>query len=94
MFIESINNSIIKQTVSLQNKKYRDELGLFVVEGEKQVLEIPKHYKIEYIILTEKYKNLDFAETKDKEILKMLSMLNETDKDFVIKTIKHLAERG
>ena len=64
MFIESINNNIIKQTVSLQNKKYRDELGLFVVEGEKQVLEIPKHYKIEYIILTEKYKNLNFAETK------------------------------
>ena len=38
--------------------------------------------------------DVDFAETKDKEILKMLSMLNETEKDFVIKTIKHLAERG
>lgn len=64
MFIESVNNNIIKQTVSLQNKKYRDELGLFVVEGEKQVLEIPKNYKIEYIILTEKYKHLNFTETK------------------------------
>jgi len=64
MFIESINNNIVKQTVSLQNKKYRDELDLFVVEGEKQVFEIPKNYKIEYIILTEKYKNCNFEQIK------------------------------
>lgn len=64
MFIESINNNIVKQTVSLQNKKYRDEFGLFVIEGEKQVLEIPENCKIEYIILTEKYKNFNFEQTK------------------------------
>lgn len=32
-----ISNSEIKQIRSLREKKYRDELGLFVVEGEKMV---------------------------------------------------------
>lgn len=54
MIIESVHNSIVKQTISLKNKKYRDELGFFVVEGEKQVLQIPAEYNIEYIVLTEK----------------------------------------
>lgn len=60
MFIESIHNTIIKQTVSLKNKKYRDKFDLFIVEGEKQVLQIPVKYNIEYIILTEECES--FAE--------------------------------
>ncbi len=50
MFIESAHNKIAKQTVSLQNKKNRDEQQMFVVEGFKQVSEIPKDWEIEYII--------------------------------------------
>ena len=53
MFIESVHNNIIKQITSLQNKKYRDKLGLFVVEGEKQVLQIPIEYNVEYVVLTQ-----------------------------------------
>lgn len=57
MFIESIHNNIIKQISSLQNKKYRDELDLFFIEGEKQIIQIPKEYKIEYILLTQENEN-------------------------------------
>ena len=57
MFIESIHNDIIKLIVSLREKKNRDELSLFVVEGFKQVSEIPTDWKIKFILATEKYKN-------------------------------------
>ncbi len=51
----SISNNEIKQIKSLQQKKFRDEMGLFVVEGEKMVEEALKspfkvrnvHYKDE-----------------------------------------------
>ena len=62
MFIESIHNDIIKLVVSLKEKKNRDEKSLFVVEGFKQVSEIPKEWKIKFIIVTEKYK--DFVADK------------------------------
>ena len=35
----SISNNEIKRVKSLQQKKFRDEYGLFVVEGEKMVEE-------------------------------------------------------
>lgn len=38
--------------------------------------------------------DVDMEKKSNKEIIKMLNMLTEQDKDFVIKTIKHLAERG
>ncbi|MDD5021513.1 MAG: RNA methyltransferase [Endomicrobiaceae bacterium] len=61
MFIESADNKIIKQIISLSDKKTRDELKLFVVEGKKQVCEIPKDWKIEYVVLTDKNIKIDCA---------------------------------
>lgn len=37
--MQSISNNEIKRLKSLQNKKFRDESGLFIVEGEKMVEE-------------------------------------------------------
>ncbi len=37
--MKPISNNEIKRLKSLQNKKFRDELGLFAVEGEKMVAE-------------------------------------------------------
>ena len=37
--MKPISNNEIKRLKSLQNKKFRDELGLFAVEGEKMVEE-------------------------------------------------------
>lgn len=59
MFIESVDNKIIKQVISLNDKKVRDDLGLFVVEGKKQVGEIPKHWDIEYVVSTDKDIDID-----------------------------------
>lgn len=61
MFIESINNKIVKQVISLNDKKIRDDLSLFVVEGKKQVSEIPNNWKIEYVVSTDKDTNIDCA---------------------------------
>ena len=57
MFIESVHNDIIKLIVSLKEKKNRDEQSLFIVEGIKQVSEIPKDWKIKFVLATEKYKD-------------------------------------
>lgn len=62
MFIESVHNDIIKLTVSLKDKKNRDENSLFVVEGFKQVSEIPKDWNIKFVLAAEKYK--DFVTNK------------------------------
>ena len=48
----SLSNNEIKRIKSLQQKKFRDELGLFVVEGEKMVEEACRSsYDIEKICL-------------------------------------------
>ena len=39
MKITSINNDIVKETAKLLKNKYRDETGLFLIEGEKGVKE-------------------------------------------------------
>lgn len=59
MFIESVHNDVIKLVCSLKDKNVRDEKSLFVVEGFKQVLEIPKDWKIKFIIATQEYKDLN-----------------------------------
>jgi TrmH family RNA methyltransferase len=51
----AISKSSIKLIKSLQLKKFRKELGLFVVEGEKSIAElVGSNYKIEQIYLSEK----------------------------------------
>ena len=39
MKITSVNNDIVKNISKLQQRKYRDESGLFLLEGEKAVEE-------------------------------------------------------
>ena len=75
MFIESIHNDIIKLIVSLKEKKNRDEKSLFVVEGFKQVSEIPKDWKIKFVLVTEKYKdfNTDKLYITTEKIFKKIS---------------------
>lgn len=42
IFVNMLTNSEIKQIRSLREKKFRDELGMFAVEGEKMVAEALK----------------------------------------------------
>lgn len=39
MKITSVNNDLVKETARLLQKRYRDETGLFLIEGEKAVKE-------------------------------------------------------
>lgn len=75
MFIESVHNAVIKLIVSLKEKKNRDERALFVVEGFKQVTEIPKDWNVKFILTTKKYQDFKAEEvyiTTDK-IFKKIS---------------------
>mgnify|MGYP003292908406 CR=1 FL=1 len=48
IYTMSISNNEIKKVKSLQQKKFRDETGLFIVEGEKMVREaIDSQFKVE-----------------------------------------------
>jgi len=49
--MDKISKAQLKLVRSLQQKKYRDELGLFVAEGEKCVEELRKSFELEYLIV-------------------------------------------
>jgi TrmH family RNA methyltransferase len=57
MIIESVQNRIFKEALKVKCKNFRDENGIFFVEGEKQVREIPKDWTIKRLFVSEKYKN-------------------------------------
>lgn len=71
MKIESLNNSHVKEWVKLKNKKYRDEVGLFLIEGEHLIEEAKKKNIIKEIISCNSEKEANFYVTK--EIMKKLS---------------------
>ena len=52
--MQSISKNKIKWIRSLQQKKFRDDLGLFVVEGEKMVNEAleSNEYEVVFLCLT------------------------------------------
>ena len=49
MEITSVNNSLVKDTVKLHQKKYRDMLSLFIIEGYHLYEEASNHDIIKYI---------------------------------------------
>lgn len=56
--ITSLTNSKIKELAKLKDKKYRDEKGLFLIEGEDIILEAKKNNILELILTSdEKYKD-------------------------------------
>ena len=49
IMMEKISKSRVKLVKSLQLKKFRDELGLFVAEGEKCVSELSKRFELVHL---------------------------------------------
>ena len=47
--MEKITKAQVKMVRSLQQKKFRDELGFFVAEGEKCVSELRKHFELVHL---------------------------------------------
>ncbi len=81
-----LSNNKIKQIRSLHQKKTRDELQLFIVEGEKMVLEVLESVpdQIEYCVSTneqigEQFSTVEFYHCDD-ETLKKCSTLKTPNK--------------
>ena len=65
----SISNNEIKKVKSLQQKKFRDEMGLFVIEGEKMLEEaLASSFKVEKI-----YRRDEIGEENMKRISSLAS---------------------
>jgi len=66
MEITSVNNDLVKDIVRLQQKKYRDESGKFILEGLKSIEEaFNSDIEIEHIFVTkEKAYHYDFLDEK------------------------------
>lgn len=71
MFIESLQNSHVKEWCKLKQKKYRDETGLFFIEGDHLILEAKKKGVIKEIISIDKEIPATFYVTK--EIMKKIT---------------------
>ena len=77
--IESINNEQIKEIRKLNDKKYRDESNLFLVEGDHLVKEAYKAGCLKKLILTEDIYDFDVEKllVTDK-VINSISELNNT----------------
>lgn len=75
--IESINNETIKEIRKLKDKKYRDETGLFLVEGDHLVKEAYKKGALVKLILEDDIYNYDVGTLiVSNKVLKSISELN------------------
>ena len=79
--ITSVNNDLVKETVKLQQKKYRDKTKMFIIEGEHLVKEAYKYGCLKELILEENT-SIDISLDIDtiyvtKEVLKSISSLDE-----------------
>lgn len=77
MKITSVNNDLIKETAKLLQKKYREETGLFLLEGEKCIDEAiesgVKIIRIFYLEGYKKYNNLEQIEVTEAILSKISS---------------------
>jgi len=77
MKITSVNNELVKEAAKLQQKKYRSESGLFLLEGEKCIEEaIESGIEIKQLFVLEGYKNfnnIEAIETTESVLSKISS---------------------
>ncbi|KRQ87344.1 23S rRNA (uridine(2479)-2'-O)-methyltransferase [Caloramator mitchellensis] len=61
----SKNNKLIKDTLKLKQKKYRDESGKFIIEGARFVEEALNENKVEYIFYSGKFASSKYSSILD-----------------------------
>ena len=70
--MEKITKAQVKLVKSLQQKKFRDELGLFVAEGDKCVEELRKEFELEFRVQSTEHRiQTDSLLASPKEIEQM-----------------------
>ena len=67
--MEKISKAQVKLVRSLQQKKFRDETGLFVAEGEKCVEELRKGFEVEWVVVVESRKSKVESERGTERVL-------------------------
>ncbi len=98
MEITSVNNDMVKEITKLQQKKYRDESGKFLLEGLKAIEEAYKSdIEIEYVFVTkEKAYHYDFLEEKvvytTDAVLDKMSSTDTTPDAVAVGIQKHFSE--
>ena len=72
IIMEKITKAQVKLVKSLQQKKFRDELGLFVAEGDKCVEELRKGFELEFRVQSTEHRiQTDSLLASPKEIEQM-----------------------
>lgn len=93
MKITSVNNDLIKETAKLLQRKYRDESGLFLLEGEKCIEEaITSGVELERIFVLEGYNKFDLESTIEttEPVLAKISDTKSAPKCVAVgKQVKH-----
>lgn len=95
MEITSVNNELVKETVKLQQKKYRDKENEFLLEGEKSVKEaFDAGIEIKTaFVLTEKASNYDYLKDKliftTEPVLKKISTTDSAPEIVAVAVQKH-----
>ena len=87
--IESVNNERVIKYSKLNNKKYRDQEGLFIVEGDHLVEEASKYAEVVEIFTTGDYAN---ATKVSVPVMKKISGLDNPPK--VLAIVKKLEEKS
>ena len=83
MKITSVNNEIVKDTAKLLNRKFRDESGLFLLEGDKCIEEaLLSGIKLERVFVQEGHKHFNGVENIEttEAVLKKISSTESAPK--------------
>jgi TrmH family RNA methyltransferase len=78
MLIKSSQNRTFKNLLKLQDKKFRRQNDVFLVEGKKQVFEISKDWDIRQIIVSQKYETINTFEESIILSERLFSKLSST----------------
>ena len=75
MKITSVNNDLVKEVAKLQQRKFRDESGLFLLEGDKCIEEaIRSGIEFEHLFVIENYEkfiDIERIETSEPVLAKI-----------------------
>ena len=86
MEINSLQNNKVKEWYKLQQKKYRDEMGLFIIEEEHLIEEANKHGLIQHLLVRKDVQNIFNLEPifVTEEIMHKLSSTSSLNKYLAI----------
>jgi len=90
MKITSVNNQLVKDTVKLHQKKYRDKTGLFVLEGYHMYEEAMRYGDVQYVFtIDESIKGSNVYYVDDK----VMEKLAQTKSSQGVLTVCHKVQK-